>query len=83
MHKTVHKSLEGLPGGSVMKNVPANSGTSGDSNLILGSRKIPWRRKWQSTPIFLLGLNPGTEEAGRLQSVHACVLSGVQFFATL
>ena len=27
-----------------------------------GVRKIPWRRKWQSTPVFLLG-NPMDREA--------------------
>ena len=28
--------------------------------------KIPWRRKWHPTPIFLLGRFPWTEEPGRL-----------------
>ena len=31
--------------------------------------KIPWRRVWQSTPIFLSGESPWTEEPGRLQSI--------------
>ena len=31
-------------------------------------KKIPWRRKWQSTPV-LPGRIPWTEEPGRLQSV--------------
>ena len=26
--------------------------------------KIPWRRKWQSTPVFLPGESPWTEEPG-------------------
>ena len=30
-------------------------------------RKIPWRRKWQPSPIFLPGESPWTEEPGRLQ----------------
>jgi len=30
-------------------------------------RKIPWRRKWQLTPVFLPGESPWTEEFGRLQ----------------
>ena len=30
--------------------------------------KIPWRRAWQPTPVFLLGESPCTEEPGRLQS---------------
>ena len=31
--------------------------------------KIPWRRKWQPTPVFLPGKIPWTEEPGRLQSM--------------
>ena len=30
---------------------------------------IPWRKKWQSTPVFLPGKIPRTEEPGGLQSV--------------
>ena len=41
----------GFLGGSVVKNLPANEG---DEGSIPGSvRKIPWRRKWQPTPLFL------------------------------
>ena len=32
-------------------------------------RKIPWRRAWQHSPIFLPGESPWTEEPGRLQSL--------------
>ena len=32
-------------------------------------RKIPWRRKWQPTPIFLLGAFLWTKEPGGLQSI--------------
>ena len=31
-------------------------------------RKIPWRKKWQPTPVFLLGEFHGQEEPGGLQS---------------
>ena len=31
--------------------------------------KIPWRRKWKSTPIFLPGESPWTEEPGGLQPI--------------
>ena len=31
--------------------------------------KIPWRRAWQSTPVFLPGESPWTEEPGGLQSM--------------
>ena len=33
-------------------------------------RKIPWRRKWQSTPVFLPGEFHGQEEPGGLQSIR-------------
>ena len=32
-------------------------------------RKIPWRRTWQPTPVFLPGESPWTEEPSRLQSM--------------
>ena len=32
-------------------------------------RKIPWRRAWQPTPVFLPGESPRTEEPGGLQSI--------------
>ena len=32
--------------------------------------KIPWRRAWQPTPVFLLGESPWTEEPGGLQSME-------------
>ena len=34
-----------------------------------GVTKIPWRRKWQPTPVFLPGKIPWTEKSGRLQSI--------------
>ena len=36
--------------------------------LNLWVRMIPWRRKWQPTPVFLPGKYPWTEEPGRLYS---------------
>ena len=41
----------GLPG-IVVKNLHANAGDSRDTDL---NRKVPWKRKWQLTPIFLPG----------------------------
>ena len=32
-------------------------------------KKIPWRRAWQPTPIFLPGESPWKEEPGELQSM--------------
>ena len=31
--------------------------------------KIPWRKKWQCTPIFLPGESYGPEESGGLWSI--------------
>ena len=43
----------GFPGGSVVKNPPANAGN--ERGFIPWVRKTPWRRKWQPTPVFLPG----------------------------
>ena len=43
---------EGFPGGSVIKNPPANPG---DESSVPESRRLPWRRKWKHTPVFLPG----------------------------
>ena len=32
--------------------------------------KIPWRREWQPSPVFLPGESPGTEEPGGLLSME-------------
>ena len=48
----VNESTIYMPGNSVIKNLPVNVG---DLGLIPGSGKIPWRRKWQPTPVFLPG----------------------------
>ena len=44
-----------VPGGSVVKNLPANEGDTGDTGSIPGSGRFPWRRKWQPTSVFLPG----------------------------
>ena len=41
--------------------------SAGDLGLI--PEKIPWRRAWQPTPVFLPGESPWTEEPGGLQSM--------------
>ena len=43
----VPPALPGFPGGSAVKNPPANAG----DDPWFG--KIPWRRKWQPTPVSL------------------------------
>ena len=49
-------SYLGFPGSSGVKNLPANTG---DTGFITWIEKIPWRRKWQPTPIFLPGKSHG------------------------
>ena len=37
----------------VVKNPPANAGDIREVGLILTVTKIPWRRVWQPSPVFL------------------------------
>jgi len=41
----------------MLKNSPANAGDITDRGSISG--KIPWKRKWQPTPVFLPGESHG------------------------
>ena len=43
----------------MVKNPLANAGDSRDAGFDLWVRKIPWRRAWQLTPIFLRGESQG------------------------
>ena len=57
----------GFPGGTVIKNLPANAGdTRHKFNAWIG--KIPWRRAWPPTPVCLLGESQGQRKLG-LQSM--------------
>ena len=47
----MHTDL-GFTSSSVGKNPPANAG---GASLTPGSGRLPWRRKWQLTPVFLSG----------------------------
>ena len=42
----------GFPGGLVVKNLSASAGNTGFNPWV---RKIPWRREWPPTPVFLPG----------------------------
>ena len=54
-----HSSILGLPlVVQMVKNLPAMQET--------WVGKIPWRRVWQPTPVFLPRESPWTEEPGRL-----------------
>ena len=52
-------TLKGFPGDSVIKNPPANARDAGDTGLTAGSGRCPWKRKRQSTPVFLLEKSHG------------------------
>ena len=56
----------GFPGGSAVKK-KKNAYSARDLGLIPGSGRLPWRRKWQPTPVFLPGVSYGHSTV-----VHAC-----------
>ena len=43
----------GFPGGASGKEPACNAGDIRDVGLIPGSRRFPWSRAWQPTPVFL------------------------------
>ena len=51
--------LKQLPGGSAVKNPPANAEDSGDAGFDPWVGKIPGERKWQLAPVFLPGKSQG------------------------
>ena len=60
--------LLGFPGGSMLKNLPANAGDVGDAGLIPGSGRSPGVRNGTHSSILAQEI-PWTEEPGRLQSI--------------
>ena len=46
-------------------------------------RKIPWRRAWQLTPVYLPGESPWTEEPGGLQSMESQSRTWLSYFTLL
>ena len=65
----------GFPGGSGGKKYACNVK---DLGSVSGFGKIPWRRAWQRTPVFLPGESPWTEQPGRLHTVHGFTKSQTQ-----
>ena len=63
----------GFPCGQVVKNLPAIQELQKTWVCSLGwedpLERIPWRRAWQLTPVFLAG-ESWTEEPGGLATVH-------------
>ena len=63
-------STRGSPGDASGEEPPANAGDVTDSGLIAGVRRIPWRRVWQSTLIFLAGESHGQRSLAAI--VQSC-----------
>ena len=59
----------GFPGGSIVKNLPANAEDSGDSVSIPGSERSPGVGNGNPLQYSCLGKIPWTEEPGGPQSV--------------
>ena len=53
----------------MVKNLPTNTGDIKRHGFKPWVGKMPWRRAWQPTPVFLPGRVPWTEEPGGLQSM--------------
>ena len=57
-----------------IKNPPANAGDARNVGSIPGSGKIPWRRKWQPTPVFFPGkshpLSMGSQRVVMTEHTH-------------
>ena len=51
----------------MVKNPPANAGDARDVGTVPGFSKIPWRRTWEPTPVFL----PGKFHGQRSLSGHS------------
>ena len=60
---------EGFPGVSSGKEPASQYRRCKRHRFNLWVRKIPWRRAWQPTPVYLPGESPWTEEPSRLQSI--------------
>ena len=54
----------------VAKSPPASAGDTRDAGLIPWLGRIPWRRKWQPTPVSLAWKIPWTKDPGGLQSME-------------
>ena len=54
--ETEQQGMLGFLGSSVVKNLPVSAG---NTDLIPGLGRFPWRRKWQPTPVCLPGKSHG------------------------
>ena len=58
----------------VAQMVKASAYNVGDPGVIPGIGKIPWRRKWQPTPVFLPGESHG-QRSLEVYTVHGVAKS--------
>ena len=54
-HKWYKHAVFNIPGDSVVKNLPAVQ----ETQIPFLGQKIPWKRKWQPTPVLLPGKSHG------------------------
>ena len=67
--KWTHSILRGFPGSTSGKESAQQCRRHKGHSFNPCIRKIPWRRAWQPTPVFMPGESLWTEEASRLQSI--------------
>ena len=67
--KWTHSILRGFPGSTSGKESAQQCRRHKGHSFNPCIRKIPWRRAWQPTPVFMPGESPWTEEPGRLYSM--------------
>ena len=54
----------GFPGGAMIENLPANAGDIREMQVRSPVGKIPWRKEWPPTPVFLPGKFHGQKSLG-------------------
>ena len=74
--------FSGFPGGTEVKNLPANEGYTRDTGLIPRLRRFPWRRKWQPTPVFLSGKSHGQRSLGSYRLSRHKELNSIEHICT-
>ena len=62
-------TLSHLVGASLVAQMVKNPSAMQETGFNPRVGKIPWRRAWQPTPVFLPGESPWTEETGGLHSM--------------
>ena len=53
--RLTHSEASGFPGGTSGKELPVSAGDIRDTGFDSWVGRIPWRKAWQPTPVFLPG----------------------------